>query len=87
MNASFLYVEASLNSLGEPVFSIFDGRSDLNLVLKTTDPELLANCLIKEQDSPGSLRQFLNLAYPELPCENPKPKTSPKSILDIFNLD
>ena len=87
MKASFLYIEASINSLGEPIFSVFDGRSDLNLLLKTTDPKHLAQCLIKEQDTPGSLRSFLNLAYPDLPYENPIPKTSPKSILDIFNLD
>lgn len=80
MNASFLYIEAAFNDSGEPVFSVFDGRSDKNLLLKTTDPGLLADCLIKEQDSPGSLRSFLNLAYPELPNES-------KSILDIFNLD
>lgn len=84
MNASFLYVEASFNNSGEPVFSVFDGRTHLNLLLKTTDPKHLAQCLIKEQDSPGSLRSFLNLAYPELPNESPKPK---KSILDIFDLE
>ena len=87
MNASFLYIEASFNNSGEPVFSVYDGRTHLNLLLKTTDPKHLAQCLIKEQDTPGSLRSFLNLAYPDLPYENPIPKTSPKSILDIFNLD
>ena len=84
MKASFLYIEASINSLGEPIFSVFDGRSEQNLLLKTADPKHLAHCLIQEQDSPGSLRSFLNLAYPELPNESPKPK---KSILDIFDLE
>lgn len=84
MNASYLYIQVALNDSGEPVFSVFDGRSDRSLLLQTTDPKHLAQCLIKEQDTPGSLRSFLNLAYPELPNESPKPK---KSILDIFDLD